>query len=89
METGITEIFNNYAFPTAIVIILMIFIFLVLKSYKQTVDSQRDDVKEMNKQYHEDITKFSEVLSNNTNALNNMNQLVEVFIRKYKDRNDD
>lgn len=87
--TTVTEIFTNYAFPTAVVIILMIFIFLVLRSYKQSVDAQKDDIKELNKQYHDDYAKISDALNNNTNALNSLSKMVDFFIRRFEDQSND
>lgn len=78
----VTDLFTNYAFPTAVVIILMIFIFIVLRSYKQTVDAQKDDIKALNDKYHEDYAKVIEVLNNNTNAMNSLKSVVEYFIHK-------
>lgn len=83
--TTVTDLFSNYAFPTAVVIILMIFIFLVLRSYKQSADSQKDDIKELNRQYHEDYAKITEALNNNTNALNSLNELVKYVVRDKDD----
>ena len=84
--TTITELFNKYAFPTAIVIVLIILLIFVLKAYDKTIKEDKEEVKDMNRQYHEDICKFSEVLNNNTNALNNMNKLVEYFVNVAKER---
>lgn len=86
--TTVTDLFSNYAFPTAVVIILMIFIFIVLRSYKQTVDSQKDDIKSLNDKYHEDYAKVIEVLNNNTNAMNSLKEVVQYFIHK-QDKEDD
>ena len=86
--TNIADLFNNYAFPTAVVIILMVFIFIVLKSYKQSVEAQKDDIKALNDKYHEDYAKIIDVLNNNTNAMNSLKEVVSYFIHK-QDREDD
>lgn len=85
--TTVTEMFQNFAFPVAVVIVLMAFIFLVLRSYKQSVDAQKDDIKELNNKYHEDYKMIMEVLNNNTNAMNSLKEVVSYFVRKYD--NDD
>ena len=85
--TTVTDLFSNYAFPTAVVIILMVFIFIVLRSYKQTVDAQKDDIKALNDKYHEDYAKVIEVLNNNTNAMNSLKDMVTYFVRKNEDDN--
>lgn len=76
----IMEIINNFAFPVAIVVVLMLFIAKILKSYKDSVDSQKEDVKELNKQYHEDYKMITDALNNNTSAINMMNKLIERII---------
>ena len=86
--TNIADLFNNYAFTTAVVIILMVFIFIVLKSYKQSVEAQKDDIKALNDKYHEDYAKIIDVLNNNTNAMNSLKEVVSYFIHK-QDREDD
>lgn len=86
MEAGFAEIFSSYAFPTAIAIALLGLLVLILKAYNTTIKEDRAELKEMNRQYHDDICKFSEVLSENTNALNNMNRLVEYFVSVAKER---
>lgn len=85
--TTITDVINQFALPTALCIIFLMIILKIIKSYKDTMDEQKNDIKEMNNRYHEDIMKFSEVLKDNTDALNNMNKMVELFCRKYD--NDD
>lgn len=86
--TQLGDVFNNYAFPTAVVIILMIFIFIVVKSYKKTVDDQKEDLKALNDKYHEDYAKVIDVLNNNTNALNSLRDMVNFFIRRYENNDD-
>lgn len=81
----ITQIFGNFAFPTAIVVVLSLALFKILKSYKETVDKQKDDIKELNRQYHDDYAKFTEALNNNTNALGMLNKLVELISKEVHD----
>ena len=78
--TIITDLIGNFAFPIAIVVILMLFIAKVLKSYKDSTDSQRDEVKELNNRYHEDYAKVTEALNNNTNAINCISKLIEHIV---------
>ena len=80
--TTLTDLLSNFAFPVAVVIILILAFAKVLKSYKESVDSQKEDVKELNKMYHEDSIKVNEALNNNTNAINNMTKLIDTLVRE-------
>ena len=78
----IMDIMGNFAFPVAVVIALMLAIAKVLKSYREDVQNQKDDVKELNRQYHDDYRMIADALNNNTNAINNMNRLIEHLLEK-------
>ena len=80
--TTITDLLNNFAFPVAIVVILMLFMAKVLKSYKESVEGQKNDIKELNQQYHDDYKMITEAINNNTNAITTMNKLVEHIVEK-------
>ena len=78
---NLVDLLGNFAFPIAIVIILLLFMAKILKSYKDSVEAQKNDIKELNKQYHDDYAKITEALNNNTKALETMNKLVEFMVR--------
>lgn len=83
MEAGLMEILNNFAFPVAIVVILMLFVAKLLKSYREDTNAQKEEMKELSKQYHNDYCQFVEALNNNTTAINSMNKLIEkIYDRK-------
>lgn len=85
----IKDLFSNYGLPVALCIVFLIALFKIIKSYKDTMDDQKTDIQRLNDRYHEDILKFSDVLKDNTNALNSMNKMVDIFVRKYKNDDDE
>ena len=74
---GFGDLIGNFGFPIAVVAVLMVFITKLLKNYKDTFDSQKADIKELNDKYHEDYIIMSEAINNNTNAINMLSKLVE------------
>ena len=88
-----TKVVEQFAFPIAIAILLLFGLFKIISSYKKTmddqiedyktrIDKQNDDVERIVQQYHEDYMKVTDAINNNTNALNTMTKLVEMFIKK-------
>lgn len=84
--TGFGDLIGNFGFPIAVVAVLMVFVTKLLKSYKDTFDSQKADIKELNDRYHADYIIMSEAINNNTNAINMLSKLVEHVT---EDKNDD
>lgn len=69
MEPVITEIFNTFALPVAVCVVLFIFLWKVLSSYKEDLAQCKLDIKELNDKYHEDYAGFIDALNNNTNVI--------------------
>ncbi len=92
----ITKLITDTGVPIAIMIVLFLFIFKIISSYKTNVDKQleeyktrcekqTDDVEKLVEKYHNDYSKITEALNNNTNALNLLSELVKNVVRQ--DRN--
>ncbi len=88
-----TKIVEQFAFPIAIAILLLFGLYKIISSYKKTmdgqiedykarIDKQNEDVEHLVQQYHDDFMKVTDALNNNTNAVNTMTKLIEMFIKK-------
>ena len=71
----IVQIISNLGFPIACVIGMAFWV-------KNQITASREDIKDMQREHKEEISKMSEAWQNNTIALNNNNELIRMLCQK-------
>lgn len=70
------EIFNNFAFPAATVIALMIYIVKAHTDHREDMQKKDDMIAKLNEQHDAETNKFTDALNRNTVVLERLCVLI-------------
>jgi len=84
METAtwLTDLFNNFALPTVMIIIFIVGIVMLFKYYSKRDEKHDDEVKELTEKYYDSYSKVTESNVKVADALNNNTRVIEKLMDK-------
>lgn len=84
METAtwLTDLFNNFALPTVMIIIFIVGIVMLFKYYSKRDEKHDDEVKQLTEKYYDSYSKVTESNVKVAEALNNNTRVIEKLMDK-------
>lgn len=84
METAtwLTDLFNNFALPTVMIIIFIVGIVMLFKYYSKRDEKHDDEVKALTEKYYDSYSKVTESNVKVADALNNNTRVIEKLMDK-------
>ena len=78
----LTDLFNNFALPTVMIIIFIVGIVSLFKEYTKRDDKRDQEVKQLTEKYYESYSKVTESNVKVAEALNNNTKVIEKLMDK-------
>lgn len=81
---GLTELFNNFALPTVMIIVFIIGIVMLFRYFTTKDEKHDEEMKQMTEKYYESNAKVAESNAKVAEALNNNTRVIEKLIERFK-----
>lgn len=80
--TWLTDLFNNFALPTVMIVIFILGIVTLFKYYSKRDEKHDDEVKQLTEKYYDSYSKVTESNVKVAEALNNNTRVIEKLMDK-------
>ena len=81
---GLTELFNNFALPTVMIIVFIVGIVMLFKYFTAKDEKHDEEMKQMTEKYYESYGRVTESNTKVAEALNNNTKVIEKLIERFK-----
>lgn len=81
---GLTELFNNFALPTVMIIVFIIGIVMLFRHFTAKDEKHDEEMKQMTEKYYESYGRVTESNAKVAEALNNNTKVIEKLIERFK-----
>ncbi len=81
---GLTELFNNFALPTVMIIVFIIGIVMLFRYFTAKDEKHDEEMKQMTEKYYESYGRVTESNTKVAEALNNNTKVIEKLIERFK-----
>lgn len=82
MEINIADIFNNYGFPVAMVIILLVYIYRTQKQHKEEIqmlrEEQKTELKDIREEHKAEVKELTKAVNKQSELINELILLAKV-----------
>lgn len=81
---GLTELFNNFALPTVMIIVFIVGIVMLFRHFTAKDEKHDEEMKQMTEKYYESYGRVTESNTKVAEALNNNTKVIEKLIERFK-----